>query len=220
MAETKESTVLRGNRSTGDNFLVFEDDEERVIQAVALVDSEGNKAGTGESPSHSFDQETKTLLSQILADLQELKLYAADTKRVVIGGCADGTTANVTKSGELVVGPSSYDETEFNELAAADTAYNFYIPSPGCQFVMTGLLAYADKQVSSNTNATVVVYEADSPESTTVDKVLIQFELGQNQSLPYPNIRILVNSGVWVNAKTDDDDIHMTIMGHFIDIKA
>ncbi len=135
---------------------------------------------------------------------------------VQISGGSAGAMVAVTPSGELVVAPLAYDETEFNELAVANTAYNFYGPRAGKQFVLTGVLAYADKQVASNTNATVVVYEATNEDTTTVDKVLLQFEIGQNQSLPLPGLHILVNSGLWVNAKTDDDDVHMTLMGYFI----
>ena len=135
---------------------------------------------------------------------------------VQISGGGAGAFAVVTPSGELVVAPLHYDETEFNELAVDDTAYNFYGPKANQQFVLTGLLAYGDKQVASATNATVIVYEATSSDTTTVDKVLLQFEIGQNQSLPLPGLHILVNPGVWVNAKTDDDDVHMTLMGYFI----
>ena len=135
---------------------------------------------------------------------------------VQLSGGTRGAFAQVTPSGELVVAPLAYDETEFNELAVADTAYNFYGPKAEQQFVFTGLLAYADKQVSSVTNAPVVVYEATSEDTATVDKVLLQFELGQNQSLPLSGLHILVNSGVWINGKTDDDDVHMTLMGYFI----
>ena len=128
----------------------------------------------------------------------------------------NGLTAKITKSGELVVAPLSYDETMFVELAEDDTAYNFYEPKPQKQFVITGVLAYGDKQVSAVTNATVIVYEADSIDTLTVDKVLLQFEIGQNQSIPISSLRTLVNVGKWINAKTDDDDVHMTVMGYYI----
>jgi hypothetical protein len=77
---------------------------------------------------------------------------------------------------------------------------------------------YGDKQVSGATNATVTIYESDQPDSTTTDRVLVQVEVGQNQSIPFPSIRILANRGVYINAKTDDDDIHMTIFGHYVDL--
>lgn len=128
----------------------------------------------------------------------------------------NGFKVKVTKSGELVVAPLAYDETMFVELAEDDTAYNFYEPKPQKQFVITGVLAYGDKQVSAVTNATVIIYEADSIDTLTVDKVLLQFEIGQNQSIPISSLRTLVNVGKWINSKTDDDDIHMTIMGYYI----
>lgn len=122
----------------------------------------------------------------------------------------------VTSSGELVVSPLSYDDTSFNELAEIDTAYNFYEPSPGKQFVITAILAYGDKQVSNVTNATVIIYEASTIDTIVVDKILLQFEIGQNQSIPVSALRTLVSLGKWINAKTDDDDVHMTIMGYYI----
>ena len=128
----------------------------------------------------------------------------------------NGITVKITKSGELVVAPLSYDETVFQELAEINTAYNFYEPLPNKQFVMTSVLAYGDKQVGTSTNATVIIYEASDIGTITVDKVLLQFEIGRDQAIPISALRTLVNVGKWVNAKTDDDDVHMTIMGYYI----
>lgn len=136
-------------------------------------------------------------------------------KTEIVGG-RKSVVAKVTPSGELVVAPLRYDETEFNELAEIDTAYNFYATKAGQQFVITGIVAYGDKQVNANSNATVVVYEATNTDVITVSRVLMQFEIGQNQGLPLTGLHILVNPGVYVNAKTDDDDVHMTIMGYYI----
>lgn len=124
----------------------------------------------------------------------------------------------INEAGELLISDGPYDLVVFNELATINTAYNYFVPKGREQFVITGFLAYGDKQVSGSTNATVVIYEASQADSTTEDRVLIQFELGQNQSVPFPNIRILCNKGAYINAKTDDDDIHMTIFGHYVDL--
>ena len=131
-------------------------------------------------------------------------------------GDGHGTEACVTKSGELVVSPLNYEQTKFNELAEDDTAYNFYVPESDKQFGITGMLVYGDKEVASATNATVVIYEASAPNTVTVDKVLVQIEIGRNQGFPLFPLRILVSPGVYINAKTDDDDVHMTIMGFYI----
>jgi hypothetical protein len=128
----------------------------------------------------------------------------------------NGQHVKVNEAGEVSVANGPYDLAKFNELDAINTAYNFYCPNGSFQFVITGFLMYGDKQVSSSTNATVIIYEASQPDSATEDRVLVQVEVGQNQSIPFPNIRILCNKGVYINAKTSDDDIHMTIFGHFI----
>jgi hypothetical protein len=124
--------------------------------------------------------------------------------------------ARVTGLGQLVVAPLAYDETEFRELAVANTAYNFYVPRSGKQFIITGIRAKADRQVSPTQDADVVIYEASAPDTTTVSKVLHQEAMVQGESVALLPLNILVNTGVWVNAKTTDDDIHMTIFGYYI----
>ncbi len=130
----------------------------------------------------------------------------------------DGRQVSVSDDGSLSVSVGAYDAAEYRELGVINTAYNFYKPLDREQFVITGIIMYGDKQVSSSTNATVIIYEADSPETTTADRILIQVEVGQNQSIPFPGMRLLCNYGVYINAKTDDDDVHLTIMGHYVDL--
>ena len=124
--------------------------------------------------------------------------------------------ACVTKIGQLVTTPFRYDETEFKELAVNDTAYNFYSPKHEQQFVITGIVAVGDQQITANSNADVVVYEATAPDTTTVEKVLFQTAIARDSFQGLPSLNILVNKGVWINAKTTDDDVHMTIMGYYI----
>ena len=129
----------------------------------------------------------------------------------------NGKQVKVTSSGELVVAPLHYDETQFNELAVDNTAYNFFGPRPRQQFVITGFLAVGDQQITGNANAVVIIYEAADAETITVDKILIEFVIKQDQDIPMPGMHVLVNAGKWINAKTDDDDVHLTLMGYYID---
>lgn len=124
--------------------------------------------------------------------------------------------AGVTSLGQLITAPFAYDETKFNELAENDTAYNFYTPKTGEQFVLTGVMAYGDQQITANADANVTVYEASSSSTATVDKVLLQFAIGRSISFIATPLNILVNAGKYINAKTDDDDVHMTITGYYI----
>lgn len=135
----------------------------------------------------------------------------------IVDGCGSDRRVKVTDRGQLVVSPIAYDDAKFNELAEPDTAYNFYSPKHNKVFVMTGIVAKADKQVSSTVDATVVVYEADAADATTVDKVLFQMAMVQGDIVSLLPLNILGNEGKFVNAKTTDDDVHMTIMGYYVD---
>jgi hypothetical protein len=125
----------------------------------------------------------------------------------------NGKVVEVASTGAMVITPEN-DEIVFNELAVANQAYNYYTPLAGSRFVLTGVVVGADKDVVAD--ATVVVYEATAPNTTTVSKVLFQFILLKNQQLVIPSFHILVSPDVWINGKTDDDDIHMSVIGHWL----
>lgn len=124
--------------------------------------------------------------------------------------------AKITKAGQVTVSTFDYDETEFKTLDVVDAAYNFYAPKVKHNFIITGILAFADKDISDANDTVITIYEGASAETTTVKKTLLQFGMGKLTTLPFVPLNIKVNPGVWVNAKTGDDDIHMTIMGYYI----
>lgn len=124
--------------------------------------------------------------------------------------------AKVNRSGSLVTAAFDYDETKFVELAEPNTAYNFYKPKARKAFVITGIIATGDKQIGANADATVVVYEAITDATTAVSKELLTFVITQSTVVPLVPLNIFVNKGLFINAKTDDDDVHMNIMGYYI----
>jgi hypothetical protein len=127
----------------------------------------------------------------------------------------NGTPVKVTSSGELVTAALAYDLSMYNEMSATGTAYNFYSPESGKQFIITGFVAVSDKNITAD--AIVEIYEADSDDSTTVSKALPKFAMTKNAVVSPTPLRILVSQGVWVNAKTDDATIHLTMFGYYID---
>lgn len=166
------------------------------------------------------DQDIRSLLARQNDLLEHLILNTDPSGALPVRLMANGSQqVAVNEAGEILVSDGPYDLVVFNELDLINTGYNFFGPRGLEQFVITGFLIYGDKQVNSSTNATVVIYESSQPDSTTEDRVLVQVEVGQNQSIPFPNIRVLCNKGVYINAKTDDDDIHMTIFGHYVDFQ-
>jgi len=124
--------------------------------------------------------------------------------------------AKVNGTGALVTAAFDYDETKFVELAEPDVAYNFYNPKAGRAFVITGMIATGDKQIAANADATVVIYEAITDVTTSVDKELLTFVITQSTVVPLVPLNIFVNEGKFINAKTDDDDVHLNIFGYYI----
>jgi hypothetical protein len=133
----------------------------------------------------------------------------------IVGG-PDDTIANVNRLGQFVTAPLAYDEVVFKELAEPNVAYNFYKSQSGQRFVITGIRAKADRQVSTTVDADVVIYEASAEDTTTVDKVLHQEAMVRGEDATLLPMNVLVRAGKYVNAKTTDDDIHMTIMGYYV----
>lgn len=133
------------------------------------------------------------------------------------GSGGTGSKTKVTKAGQLIVAPFGYDETVFNELnATAATAFHFFPPKAGKQFVVTGIIASANKDVSNTVTATIIVFEGDSTTDATADKVLLEFVLVRFGVLAAPPLNILVSEGKFINATTSDASVFMTIMGYYI----
>ncbi len=114
------------------------------------------------------------------------------------------------------MGPAKLDEVSFKELAVDNTAYNLYKPRIGSVFRITGFIATGDNQIAANADSTVVIYEAVNDSTATVAKVLVQFVLTKSTTVTAIGLNIGVNEGVFINAKTDEDDVHLTLMGHFL----
>lgn len=142
------------------------------------------------------------------------------TLPVVLSGKCTTTNAQneaaITSRGALVTASYDYDLTEFNLLGTDDAGVNFYKPIVGKRFVVTGLIASGNLSISANALATVVIYEASSDTTATADKVLIQFGITRLQTLPLLPLNIRAAEGKFINAKTDDDDVFLTIMGYYV----
>jgi len=129
-----------------------------------------------------------------------------------------GTAANVGKLGGLTVTPIAFNEAVAKELGTDATGVTFYNPLSGKQFIITGIYASGNKDISNTVDATVDVYESLAENSAVIEKSLLQFALGRSQFQAYENLNLLVNSNRFITAKTSDDDVFMNILGFYIDI--
>lgn len=134
-------------------------------------------------------------------------------KTFIRDGRGSGHTAQVTHSNELVVTGAGETETKFFSMASANTAYNFFIAKPGFSFEITAIL------FSAPTGATILdIYESSSPTSTTIDKQLVRFDTAAKAFYPISFSLggfIRVTENTYLNAKTDNATVPMTIVGFY-----
>ena len=120
--------------------------------------------------------------------------------------------ARVTKFGQLVTTPLAYSLPVTQDMDTVDTAFNFVTPKEGQSIVITGIFASADNGVSNTVPAEVEIYTSDAADSTTVIRSILQPRLVRSENVPITGLNLLIGPGVWVNGKTNDEDILLTVM--------
>jgi len=123
----------------------------------------------------------------------------------------------VTSRGQLITAPFAFDQVVAKTLTSAGVALNFYPPKVSQCFVVTGILLTADKQV--NQDVLVDVYEGTTVSETTIDRAILHVEMLKNSGRDITNLNILIREGKWVNAKADDADVFVTIMGYYVPVE-
>ena len=129
-----------------------------------------------------------------------------------------GVKARVSEFGQLAVAPLAYSKPSFQKLTVINTAYSFISPEEGHQIVITDIIMTANRFVGAN-DATVDVYEAESPETITITQPIIELEMIKQSNLALTGLNLLVPEGLWVNAKTDDNDVFVTIMYYRVPVE-
>lgn len=127
----------------------------------------------------------------------------------------DGETsvpAKVTPSGQLVVSPIDYSVPSSETLSSTGTAFNIIEPMHGKNIIITDIVVSADKNVSSTTPADIVLYEAESFDTITVFKTILAPQLVRSSNIVLTGLNMFVPAGLWVNAKTDDATVLITVM--------
>ena len=133
------------------------------------------------------------------------------TTPVNIKDSTTGTVAKVTRFGQLVVAPLEYSTPVADEIDVINTAFNFIGPQQGQSIVITDIVLSADRIVGVN-GADVVVYEASGPDILTEDQIVLDVDMIKQTTLAVNGLNLLVPEGKFVNAKSDDVNVKITIM--------
>ena len=121
-----------------------------------------------------------------------------------------GMTARVTQFGQLVTSPIAYSTPVEHALTVDDVPVNFIEPEANHQIVITDIILSTDRNVGAN-GAIVQLYCSDAPDSSTVNSSILNIEMLKNTSRDLIGLNFLINSGFWVNAVTDDNNVQITV---------
>jgi hypothetical protein len=134
-------------------------------------------------------------------------------------GVKDGKThhtACVTERGQMVVAPLDFSKFYLNTATVNDTAVNVVLPKPNKRFVITAIILGADKNVGAG-GATVDLFEATGPTVSTITTSILEDEIAKSTTRVLTGLNIIVTEGVWVNVKTDDNNVRANISGYYVD---
>jgi hypothetical protein len=139
-------------------------------------------------------------------------------------GCNDVTikdgqrntrTAKVTDKGQLVVAPLDFSTSATQVLAIDDTGYTLYGPQPNKVFIITGIIFSAENTTVGLNGALVELFEADAANVATVSRSIIQLVVPRGGSVALTGLNLETSTGKWLNAKTDDNNIYITVLGYY-----
>ena len=121
-----------------------------------------------------------------------------------------GVGAKVTEFGQLVTSPIDYSVSSQIVANVDDLPYNLVGPEHGRSIIVTSIILTANKDVGVN-DATVTVYSSSTETSTTGEDVF-QIELARNGQLVLSGLNLKVESGLFLNVKTNDTTVYATVL--------
>jgi hypothetical protein len=135
---------------------------------------------------------------------------------VLINDPSTGAQAKVTSRGQLIVAPLEFSDPIALTICATCTAFSFFAPRSGKQLVVTDIFIHTNRAIG-NCGAIIDVYEASSATSTAVTKQILKADVVKQTVVIYSGLNFLITQGVWLNVKTDDATVLVTVAGYFID---
>ena len=128
-----------------------------------------------------------------------------------------GNAASVTQYGQLIVAPVDYSSLTQENLTVVDTAYVFVTPLAGHSIVVTDLLISTDKNVGVN-GASLQIYTASEADSVTITGGVLDVEMLKNTNRDLTGLNVLITEGLWLLAKTDDNNVNITIAYYYVPV--
>lgn len=134
----------------------------------------------------------------------------------ILTDLSNGNRVKISPNGELITSSLSPNISIHHTMDTADTSYNFAPPQTGFKMRLQNILMYADKNVGVN-DASIVIFTANSPIATTGTTIL-ELELPKFASRDILGLNLELPEGVYLNAKTNEANVFLTMMGYYAPI--
>ncbi len=128
-----------------------------------------------------------------------------------------GREALVGIGNALAVGPPQPSVAYNATLGVDDVVVNIVSARGGKSFCMTGIILTGNKSIDPNTDAIVDIYTATLPTSATAVATLLSIPVARSAQAIVTGILLEAGDGLFINGKTSDDDVLVTILGFYID---
>lgn len=126
-------------------------------------------------------------------------------------------SATVKVDDALSVAPAKFSKAYNATMGVSNQIYNVVPLQHNCSFVITGIFVKANRQVSNTVDATVEIFEASSAESGTVLNSLFTIPMVRGETFLFNPIYVKVENTSYINARTNDDDVYVTILGFYVE---
>lgn len=136
--------------------------------------------------------------------------------RVFVTGPRKRSIAGVGPEGYLRTGPVAYSDSATETLAVNNQGYTLIEPRAGMRAIIGGYILDADRNVGAN-GALVEIYEANEADSATVSRSLFAFDIIKQTTRNGFGLNLAVSPSVWINAKTDDNNVRVTLLYYFVE---
>lgn len=123
--------------------------------------------------------------------------------------------AGVSSNGEVITRPFAYSDPSFKNLNVVNTAFNFFNPITGFQFVTTGALISGNRDIGVN-GSILIVYTADTEAETTVLETILEAEVPKSSVFPFIVPNVITPTGRFINGKCDDNSVRVALYGYFV----
>jgi len=123
-------------------------------------------------------------------------------------------TVDVSKNNELFV-TQRFSSAEKITLVSDNVAVTIVKPRAGERMIITGLIVNTNRDVGVN-GAAIEIYEATAENSTSVSKAILSFDLAKSQTVVTSPVLIETSAGVFVNAKSNDSEVNVTLLCYFV----